>query len=44
MKKYGKLEIVAHAFEFKFMGNPIAKQMTPELYDNLIKLIDGYIK
>lgn len=37
-------EFLAHAFENKFAGNEVFKKYLPELYDETIKLIDGFMK
>ncbi len=33
-------EFIAHAFENKFIGNPIFKEIAPDLYKDMINLID----
>lgn len=37
-------EFLAHAFENKFAGNEVFKKYLPELYDDTVKLIDGFMK
>jgi hypothetical protein len=37
-------EMLAHAFENKYFGNPVFKKLYPELYDDTIKWIDELIK
>lgn len=37
-------EFIAHAFENKFIGNSVFKRLMPELYEDMINLVDGYIK
>lgn len=45
-KKYFKIsgmseaEFLAHAFENKYAGNDFFKELMPELYDDMIKLVD----
>lgn len=36
-------EFLAHAFENKFSGNEVFKKYLPELYEDTVKLIDGFI-
>lgn len=36
-------EFLAHAFENKFAGNQVFKKYLPDLYEETIKLIDGFI-
>ena len=49
-KKYFELrhmqheEFMAHAYENRFVGNPVFKKYFPELYDDTIKLIDELLK
>ena len=33
-------EFIAHAFENKFIGNEIFKKIAPDLYKDMIKMID----
>ena len=40
---YGKMEIFAHVFENKYLGNPVFKKYFPELYDDMLKLHDELI-
>ncbi|MCC2590348.1 phage minor head protein [Chryseobacterium sp. MFBS3-17] len=35
-------EFIAHAFENKFAGNEVFKKVMPELYNDSLKLIDGF--
>lgn len=35
-------EFIAHAFENKFAGNEVFKKVMPELYEESIKMIDGF--
>lgn len=37
---FSEAEFIAHAFENKFAGNPIFKQLAPDLYQDMIDLID----
>lgn len=37
-------EFIAHMFENKFIGNPIFKEVMPDLYEDMIKLTDDIIK
>ena len=37
-------EFMAHAYENRFVGNPVFKKYFPELYDDLIKLVDELLK
>ena len=37
-------EFMAHAYENRFVGNPIFKKYFPDLYDDLIKLVDELLK
>ena len=37
-------EFMAHAYENRFVGNPVFKKYFPELYDDLIKLVDQLLK
>lgn len=37
-------EFLAHAFENKFAGNEVFKKYLPELYDDTVKLINGFMK
>lgn len=39
-KGFSEAEFIAHAFENKFAGNPIFKQLAPDLYQEMIDLID----
>ena len=45
---YGKnmqaMEMLAHAFENKYVGNPVFKEMFPIEYEQSIKLLDDLIK
>ena len=41
-KRY--MEFLAHAFENKYVGNPVFKHYYPELYDDLVNLMDELIK
>jgi hypothetical protein len=36
-------EFVAHAFENKFIGNPIFKKFAPDLYEEMIAMIEGIL-
>jgi hypothetical protein len=38
------MEFLAHAFENKYVGNPVFKHYYPELYDDLVNLLDELIK
>jgi hypothetical protein len=48
-KKYFKTpymkqaEFIAHAFENKFMGNSFFKETAPDLYDDMIKMIEEFL-
>jgi hypothetical protein len=37
-------EFIAHAFENYYKGNEQFQKMTPELYDDMIKLVDEILK
>ena len=37
------MEFLAHAFENKYVGNPVFKHYYPELYDDLVNLLDELI-
>ncbi|WP_262246993.1 hypothetical protein [Parapedobacter soli] len=39
-KGFSEAEFIAHAFENKFKGNPVFKKLAPDLYEDMIKLID----
>jgi len=42
---YGaKVEFFAHAMENKYVGNPYFKELFPEMYDDMIKMINDLIK
>lgn len=43
-KGHPEAEFVAHCFEFKFIGNPIAKKYEPELYEAMVGIIDKLFK
>ena len=38
------MEFLAHAFENKFVGNPVFEYYYPELYYDLVNLMDELIK
>ena len=39
-KGFSEAEFIAHAFENKFIGNPIFKRLMPELYQDMIDWVD----
>lgn len=43
MRKLGmsEAEFIAHSFENKFAGNNVFKEVLPELYDDMIKWVEG---
>lgn len=44
-EKYSQVaEFMAHTFENKFLGNPVFKKMYPDLYDQMIELMNELIK
>lgn len=43
-KWYSEAEFIAHSFENYYIGNKQFKEIAPELYDDMIKLIDEVLK
>lgn len=44
IKGKSEAEFLAHAFENKFKGNPIFKRLAPDLYDDMVKLVENLLK
>lgn len=42
-KLFKEAEFIAHAFENKFVGNPVFKEIMPDLYDEMIAFIERYL-
>lgn len=39
-KGYAEAEFIAHAFENKYKGNPVFKKLAPDLYRDMIKMLE----
>ena len=42
-KRNRNAEFIAHAFENKYIGNPYFKKVAPDLYDDMINLVESLI-
>ena len=41
---FKEAEFIAHAFENRFIGNDVFKELMPDLYDDMIRLVDNVFK
>jgi hypothetical protein len=43
MNRNGLAEVVAEAFQYKYFGNYVFQKFNPELFDDLIRVVDQWL-